>query len=56
MVLKSDIGNTFITTIEKDGIEPGTILLETFSSINTIAPKQLTSRTLLTYYTVTNIN
>lgn len=41
MVLKSDIGNTFITTIEKDGIEPGTILLETFSSINTIAPKQL---------------
>jgi ATP-dependent helicase HepA len=41
MVLKSDIGNTFITTIEKDGIEPGTILLETFASINTIAPKQL---------------
>jgi ATP-dependent helicase HepA len=41
MVLKSEIGNTFITTIEKDGIEPGTLLLETFSSINTIAPKQL---------------
>jgi len=41
MVLKSDVGNTFITTIEKDGIEPGTVLLETFSSINTIAPKQL---------------
>lgn len=41
MVFKSDIGNTFITTIEKDGIEPGTILLETFSSINAIAPKQL---------------
>jgi ATP-dependent helicase HepA len=41
MVLKSDIGNTFITTIEKDGIEPGTILLETFSSINAIAPKHL---------------
>ena len=41
MVLKSDIGNTFITTIEKDGIEPGTILLETFSTINAIAPKQL---------------
>jgi ATP-dependent helicase HepA len=41
MVLKSEIGNTFITTIEKDGIEPGTILLETFSIINAIAPKQL---------------
>ncbi|MBL1142910.1 MAG: RNA polymerase-associated protein RapA [Proteobacteria bacterium] len=41
MVLKSEIGNTFITTIEKDGIEPGTILLETFSSINVISPKQL---------------
>jgi ATP-dependent helicase HepA len=41
MVLKSDVGNTFITTIEKDGIEPGTILLETFSSISAIAPKQL---------------
>lgn len=41
MVLKSEIGNTFITTIEKDGIEPGTILLETFSIINTVAPKRL---------------
>jgi len=41
MVLKSEIGNTFITTIEKDGIEPGTLLLETFSSINAVAPKQL---------------
>lgn len=41
MVLKSDIGNTFITTIEKEGIEAGTILLETFSSINSIAPKEL---------------
>jgi ATP-dependent helicase HepA len=41
MVLKSDIGNTFITTIEKDGIEPGTILLETFSIINAITPKHL---------------
>ncbi len=41
MVLKSEIGNTYITTIEKDGIKPGTILLETFSSINTIAPKRL---------------
>jgi len=41
MVLKSEIGNTFITTIEKDGIEPGTILLETFSIINTVAPKKL---------------
>jgi ATP-dependent helicase HepA len=41
MVLKSEIGNTFITTIEKDGIEPGTILLETFSCINSIAPKRL---------------
>ncbi len=41
MVLKSEIGNTFISTIEKDGIEPGTILLETFSIINIIAPKKL---------------
>jgi len=41
MVLKSEIGNTYITTIEMEGIEPGTLLLETFSSINTIAPKQL---------------
>jgi len=41
MVLKSEIGNTCITTIEKEGIEPGTLLLETFSSINAIAPKQL---------------
>jgi len=41
MVLKSEIGNTYITTIEMEGIESGTILLETFSSINTIAPKQL---------------
>ncbi len=41
MVLKSETGNTFISTIEKEGIEPGTILLETFSSIHTIAPKRL---------------
>ena len=41
MVLKSEIGNTYITTIEMDGIEPGTVLLETFSSINAIAPKYL---------------
>ncbi len=41
MVLKSEIGNTCITTIEMDGIEPGTILLETFSSISSIAPKHL---------------
>ena len=41
MVLKSDIGNTYITSIEMDGIEAGTILLETFSSISAIAPKQL---------------
>ncbi len=41
MVFKSEIGNAFITTIEKDGIEPGTILLETFSTINAIAPKYL---------------
>lgn len=41
MVLNSEIGNTYITTIEMDAIESGTILLETFSSINTIAPKQL---------------
>jgi len=41
MVIKSEVGNTFITTIEKEGIEPGTILLETFSSINAIAPKKL---------------
>lgn len=41
MVLTSEVGNTFITTIEKEDIEPGTVLLETFCSINTIAPKQL---------------
>ncbi len=41
MVLKSEIGNTYITTIKMDGIESGTILLETFSSINVIAPKYL---------------
>ena len=41
MVLNSEVGNTYITTIEKEGIEPGTILLETYSSINAIAPKQL---------------
>jgi ATP-dependent helicase HepA len=41
MVVKSDIGNTYITTIEMDGIEPGTIMLETYSSISAIAPKQL---------------
>ncbi|MCG8378379.1 MAG: RNA polymerase-associated protein RapA [Proteobacteria bacterium] len=41
MVLNSEIGNTYITTIEKEGIEPGTILLETYSSISAIAPKQL---------------
>ncbi len=41
MVLKSEIGNTCITTIEMEGIESGTLLLETFSSIISIAPKQL---------------
>ena len=41
MVLGSEIGNTYITTIEKEGIEPGTILLETFASIKAIAPKHL---------------
>ncbi len=41
MVMNSEIGNTFITSIEKDGIAPGTILLETYSTINVIAPKQL---------------
>ena len=41
MVLSSEIGNTYITTIEKEGIEPGTIMLETFASINAIAPRKL---------------
>lgn len=41
MVLSSEIGNTYITSIEMEAIEPGTILLETFSSISAIAPKQL---------------
>lgn len=41
MVLTSEIGNTYITSIEMEGIESGTILLETFSSISAIAPKQL---------------
>jgi len=41
MVLTSEIGNTYITSIEMEGVEPGTIMLETFSSISAIAPKQL---------------
>ena len=41
MVLTSEIGNACITTIEMESIERGTIMLETFSSINTIAPKKL---------------
>ncbi len=41
MVLTSEIGNTYITSIEMEGIEPGTIMLETFSSISAIAPKRL---------------
>lgn len=41
MVLSSEVGNTSISTIETDAIEPGTILLESFSGINTIAPKSL---------------
>ena len=41
MVLTSEIGNTYITSIEMEGIEPGTIMLETFSSISAIAPMRL---------------
>ncbi len=41
MVMNSETGNSFVTTIEMDGIEPGTVLLETFSAIRAVAPKQL---------------
>lgn len=41
MVMNSEIGNSFVTTIEMEGIEPGTILLETFASIKTVAPRHL---------------
>ena len=41
MVMNSEIGNTFVTTIEMEGIEPGTILLETFATINAVAPRYL---------------
>ena len=41
MVMNSEIGNTFVTTIELEGIEPGTVLLETFSTIKAVAPGEL---------------
>lgn len=41
MVMNSEIGNSFVTTIEMEGIEPGSILLETFASIKTVAPRHL---------------
>ncbi len=41
MVMNSEIGNTYVTTIEMEGIEAGTILLETYASINAIAPREL---------------
>ncbi len=41
MVLNSEIGNAHIASIELQGIAPGTIMLETFSSVSTSAPKHL---------------
>jgi len=41
MVINSEIGNAFVTTLEMDGIESGTILLETFATVSSIAPKYL---------------
>lgn len=41
MVINSELGNACITTIAVENIEPGTILLETYSSIKIIAPGRL---------------
>ncbi len=41
MVLDSELGNATIATIARKDMPAGTILLETFASINAIAPKQL---------------
>lgn len=41
MILDSEIGNNTLATISLKGIAPGTLLLETFYTINCAAPKSL---------------
>ncbi|WMS86447.1 RNA polymerase-associated protein RapA [Pleionea litopenaei] len=41
MLAKSDAGNTSVTTISVKGLKPGTLLLETFYTLESIAPKKL---------------
>ena len=41
MVMNSEIGNAVVTTLEMEGIQPGTILLESYACLTSIAPKHL---------------
>ncbi|ARG98669.1 RNA polymerase-associated protein RapA [Legionella micdadei] len=41
MILGTELGNAAVGTISVKGLMPGTLLLETFHTINCVAPKQL---------------
>ncbi|WP_250656272.1 RNA polymerase-associated protein RapA [Alkalimarinus coralli] len=41
MVQTAELGNATVSTISVKGLQPGTLLLETYYTVNCIAPKQL---------------
>ncbi len=41
MLHSAELGNATVTTISVKGLQPGTLLLETYYTVNCVAPKQL---------------